>query len=162
MTNYRSGTYSIPDSVYAPELNGEGFAHVCCIHRSRRIIKYHLVGQIFMKLDYIVLHVGDVETTRDWYCDHLNLSAEWDTEEFVLLSGENGARLGLHRGSPLSDPESVHLHFEVDDVDKTYEQLRETGLTFTAPPTDTEWGYRTVVSQDPVGHTVELFTPNHS
>lgn len=103
-----------------------------------------------MRLDYVVVHADDLGATRDWYAERLGLTAEWDTEEFVLLTGETGARLGVHRGTPLSEPESVHLHFEVDDVDDAYDELRANGVHFDAPPRDTDWGHRAAVLHDPV------------
>lgn len=115
-----------------------------------------------MKLDYAVLPVEDLETVREWYRRHLNLDTEWDTDSFVLLTGDDGARLGLHRGDPLTEPGAVQLHFAVTDVDSTYRSLRNQGVEFTDRPTDTEWGHRTATCHDPAGHTVELFTPSRT
>lgn len=111
-----------------------------------------------MRLDYIVLPGEDPQRIMEWYRSHLDLTVAWESDDFVLLTGESGARLGIHRGSPLPEPESVRLHFEVDDVDETFDRLRANGLEFMDHPTDTDWGYRSVTCHDPIGHTVELFT----
>lgn len=76
--------------------------------------------------------------TREWYRRYLDLGIEWESDDFVLLTGDNGDRLGIHRGASLSDSERVHLHFEVADVNQTYEELRDAGLEFSSPPSETE------------------------
>ncbi len=115
-----------------------------------------------MKLDYIVLPAENVTDVRSWYTEHLGLEVAWESDDFVMMTGKNGARLGIHRGSSLSESDQVNIHFEVEDVDQTYETLRASGLEFSSPPEDTDWGYRTAVCHDPVGHTVEFFTPNRT
>lgn len=112
-----------------------------------------------MHLDYVVLPVDEPGESGAWYADVLGLSVEWDTADFVMVVGEGGARLGLHRGDPPAEPGVVQVHFEVDDVDETYGDLVEEGVAFTGPPADTDWGYRTAACRDPTGYTVELFTP---
>lgn len=111
-----------------------------------------------MQLTYIVLATEDVSLLRDWYQHHLELTPDWDTQAFVRLSGDDGAALGIHRGTPLSNPELVQLHFEVQDIDATYDQLKQS-LTFQGPPKQTNWGSRVITTHDPVGHTIELYTP---
>lgn len=115
-----------------------------------------------MKLDYIVLPTENVNEVREWYNKHLDLGIDWESADFVLMTGDDGARLGIHRVPSPSEPEHVHLHFEVDDVDDTYEELLEMGVRFSSPPENTNWGYRSVVCQDPASHTVEIFQPTHS
>lgn len=109
-------------------------------------------------LSYITLLVDDVDSVKDWYVRHLGLSVSWESADFVLLAGD-GADLGLHHGSPLSEPEKVQLHFSVADVDADYERLTAEGLTFYKRPETKPWGHRTAYLSDPAGHTVELYTP---
>lgn len=113
-----------------------------------------------MRFDYLVLPVESVAELRTWYEDQLNLVADWANDDFVLLTNDEGSRLGFHRGDPLGDPGSVQLHFQVEDVDAVYEDLSQNGIRFTSPPESTPWGHRTAVCHDPAGHTVELFTPS--
>lgn len=115
-----------------------------------------------MKLDYIILPTENVNETREWYSKYLDLGIEWESDDFVLMTGDNGARLGIHRGASLSESEQVHLHFEVADVNQPYDELRDAGLELSSPSGDTAWGYRTTVCHDPAGHSVEFFTPIHS
>ena len=109
------------------------------------------------KLSYITLFVKDIEVVKDWYVKYLGLSILQESPDFVLLQGQGGAQLGLHRGEPLSRPEQVNLHFEVEDVDAEYKRLKSQGLRFSQAPQTMPWGYRTAYVQDPAGHTVEIY-----
>lgn len=80
-----------------------------------------------MKLDYIVLPMENVYQTREWYSKYLDLGIKRESNDFVLMTGDNGARLGIHRGVSVPESENVHLHFEVADVDRTSEELRDAG-----------------------------------
>ncbi|MEJ2354069.1 MAG: hypothetical protein P8Y03_30200 [Anaerolineales bacterium] len=74
-------------------------------------------------LSYITLYIDDdqLPLVRDWYLQHIGLAVEWQSDDFVLLGGERGARLGLHTGEPLSEPEKVQIHFQVPDIDIVYD-----------------------------------------
>lgn len=117
-----------------------------------------LRGEIIVALNYITLLVDDVEAVRDWYVAHLGMEIRWASPDFVLLDSPRAA-LGLHRGSPPRNPGNVQLHFEVPDVDAEYERLRGEGLGFREAPRTMPWGHRTAYLTDPVGHTVEIYTP---
>lgn len=77
-----------------------------------------------MKLDNIVLPTENVNETGECYSNYLGLGIEWESDDFVLMTGDNGARLGIHRGASLSESEHFHLHFEVADVNQTCDELR--------------------------------------
>ena len=111
-------------------------------------------------LSYITLHVDEnlIGSARDWYIEVIGLSTAWESNDFVLLAGKDGARLGLHAGIPLSEPAKVQIHFEVPDIDEVYAHLKGQGVIFHQAPTDTSWGYRVASLHDLTGHTVELYT----
>jgi len=112
-----------------------------------------------ISLTYLTIYV-DPETLndcREWYTAHLALNVVWESEQFVMFQGDQGAQLGLHAGKPLSQADQVQIHFEVDDVDERYTALQEKGLDIVQSPRDTPWGYRVIVLKDPAGHTVELY-----
>jgi catechol 2,3-dioxygenase-like lactoylglutathione lyase family enzyme len=99
-----------------------------------------------------------IGSARDWYIEVIGLSTAWESDDFVLLAGKDGARLGFHAGIPLSEPDKVQIHFEVPDIDEVYARLKGQGVIFHQAPTNTSWGYRVASLHDPIGHTVELFT----
>lgn len=109
-----------------------------------------------MHLDYLTLPVADPAAVADWYRTHLDAETAWEGDDFVMVAGDAGARLGLHLGAPLADPGAVQLHFAVDDVDAAHERLAAAGVAFDGPPAETPWGYRVATTADPAGHTVEL------
>ncbi|GCE29319.1 hypothetical protein KDA_48030 [Dictyobacter alpinus] len=50
------------------------------------------------------------------------------------------------------------LQFEVDEVDHTFDMLRNKGIHFITHPTDiTEWGSRVAHFRDPDGNVIELY-----
>jgi uncharacterized glyoxalase superfamily protein PhnB len=49
------------------------------------------------------------------------------------------------------------VYFEVDDVDRKYEELVELGITFDNSPTDQNWKWREVRFTDPTGNKLCLF-----
>lgn len=54
---------------------------------------------------------------------------------------------------------SVALDFLVDDVDATYQALRDVVDVFVNEPTDLPWGNRSLLVRDPDGNLVNFFTP---
>jgi len=112
-----------------------------------------------MRFSYLTLQADEsqLDFARDWCIQVIGLSKVWQSDDFVLIEGDEGAGLGLHRGRPLTEPEKVQIHFEVPDVDQAYERIASQGANFSHGPADTPWGYRLVTLRDPVDHTVELF-----
>jgi catechol 2,3-dioxygenase-like lactoylglutathione lyase family enzyme len=112
-------------------------------------------------LRHVHLHVGHVASVKDWYCDILELAVVFELpEQLVILTSKGNCQLGLEAGPPVSEPERVHLIFRVDDVDAVYESLSgRHDVKLRYPPTDQPYGHRVMAIQDPVGHTVELYTP---
>ena len=69
----------------------------------------------------------------------------------VPLLGPDAAEAASNR--------SVILDFLVDDVDATYEALRDVVQVFVNEPTDMPWGNRSLLVRDPDGNLVNFFTP---
>ena len=55
-----------------------------------------------------------------------------------------------------NSPGLDHLSLEVDDVDRTYADLRAGGVTFVSEPETYDWGARAAAARDPDGNTVFL------
>lgn len=69
----------------------------------------------------------------------------------VPLLGNNAAEARANR--------SVALDFFVDDVDATYNALRDVVEVFVNEPTDMPWGNRSLLIRDPDGNLINFFTP---
>ncbi|WP_439692406.1 VOC family protein [Curtobacterium sp. SP.BCo] len=53
---------------------------------------------------------------------------------------------------------SVVVEFHVDDVDATFERLRDDIADLVLPPTTMPWGNRSTLFRDPDGNLVNLFS----
>ena len=93
--------------------------------------------EITPSLNYITLQVGDISLVRDWYVDVVGLHMEHEAEEQIaILGGEDGCRLGLESGPPVSEPGNIDFLFQVANVDTTFKGLSSRGVEFWRGPTD--------------------------
>lgn len=108
---------------------------------------------------YLTLFVTreQLRDCRGWYTSHLDLKVVWESDQFILLQGDQGAKLGLHEGQPLAESDKVQLHFKVRNVDERVKKLKKGGVEVLRSPQDTSWGYRAAVLRDPADHTIELY-----
>ena len=112
-------------------------------------------------LRHLHLHVGDVQSVCEWYSSVLGLETIYaNGDQLAILGNRGDCQLGLEAGPPVSEPERIHLIFRVPDVDALYEELRLNGaVEHITPPADQPYGHRVFAVRDPIGHTVELYTP---
>jgi len=111
-----------------------------------------------LRLNHVTLMVSDVEASVDFYA-RLGLTqivANYpDYARFVAPEGD--ATLSLYRvGRSPSDP-AVNIHFEVDDVDRTVQELERAGLDFACPPVDQPFLWREAILVDPDGHRIFIY-----
>lgn len=129
-----------------------------------------------LQLHHVTLSANDVDLTSQWYVDYLGFSI---TDRFSLTRPDGrqidvvriarpGLQLNISKfpGSVPLDRSTEnqgwrHLAFEVEDVDRTYQQLRSQGVQFiTEPFTYDPPGYRVVFFRDPEGNILELYQEN--
>jgi methylmalonyl-CoA/ethylmalonyl-CoA epimerase len=61
------------------------------------------------------------------------------------------------RAFDLNNPPGIdHISFLVDDVDRTYHEIRARGIEFESAPADQFWGARTATLRDPDGNNIYL------
>jgi len=71
----------------------------------------------------------------------------------LMADAVGTSRLPAHTGKDIAV-----IVIRVDDLDKTYAQLLEKGVSFIDTPTNMpNWGIRTVHLRDPAGNLLELF-----
>ncbi|HAF14316.1 MAG TPA: hypothetical protein DCK99_11590 [Blastocatellia bacterium] len=116
---------------------------------------------MFNKLDYTMVVVSDMDRSVSFYRDPLGIPMKFQSPDWTeFLTGTT--TLALHGGGvaakapPAGDPTkqagSCSIGFNVDDVDKTYEELKAKGIRFVMPPTQREdEGIRLAVCIDPDG-----------
>ncbi|GEM_PF-243409 len=112
-----------------------------------------------MQLSHCILFVPDMEAALAFYRDRLGLPVRFQSEAWVEFDLRPTA-LALHRAETAAEAtRGAGLFFTVEDVDAIHRQLQEQGLEPSTPPTDQDFGFRTVVYTDPFGNQVELGSP---
>jgi catechol 2,3-dioxygenase-like lactoylglutathione lyase family enzyme len=124
---------------------------------------------------FVIVH--DPDEALGFYRDTLGLQLRNDVanEGFRWITVGSPAQPGINivltnylNGSP-ADVEAVSalvakgalngVHFHTDDVDKTFEQVREAGAEIVQEPTDQFWGTRDFAVRDPSGNMVRIDQP---
>ena len=118
-----------------------------------------------MRFNGICLVTYDVARLRDFYMSILQVEAEGD-DTFTMLSTQGAAlsiftEEGMERMAPGSMQNSglgrYTLEFEVEDVDKEYERLKELDVVFVKLPTTQAWSRRSIWFRDPEGNIINFF-----
>ena len=104
------------------------------------------------RIAHITIGVSDLKKSVSFFEDVLGLEkvGEWPAYAIFDIAGVS---FGLE---PKAKTEICLL---VDDVDKTYQNLKEKGLRFATEPKDQPWGVRDATFVDPDGNkfVVESF-----
>ena len=121
------------------------------------------------QLDYAMVMVSDMQRSVEFYRDTLGIALKFqspDWTEFLTgtttLALHGGGVPQKHSGPPSEGrPAGVcTIGFNVEDVDKTYEELKAKGVRFVMPPTKQEAeGIKLAVALDPDGLTISLAQP---
>lgn len=115
-----------------------------------------------IKAHHIALKVKDVAKSKAFYTETLGFPIAGEIPEkeiyFIDIGGATIEMMAASDGSESGVPGCgfVHLAFEVDDVDATYEDLVTKGVEFTDPPKDSGQ-IRLSFFVDPDGNRLELF-----
>ena len=111
-----------------------------------------------MRLNHVTLAVSDVELSAAFYA-RLGLTqivASYpDYARFVAPQGDT--TLSLHRVEGPSPQPSTSIHFEVEDVDRAVEELKEAGFRFLSDPVDQDYLWREAILLDPDRHRVFIY-----
>ncbi len=105
--------------------------------------------------------VEDLERSRRFYVDILDLDLLMHEGGYLRVGGDGGFHIGMEEGRPeLMGGPGIELVIQVDDVDAEYERLSsaELGVEFAGPPADQEWGGRHVWLTDPDGYRLSLYS----
>jgi len=103
----------------------------------------------FKRIAYVRIGVSDLKKSASFYQDILGLEkiSEWTSGAIFDIAG---VELGLETKAKLK------IFLLVDDVDKTYRNLKDKGLKFVTEPKDQPWGGRTAAFVDPDGNEFEI------
>ncbi len=137
-----------------------------------------------MKLNHITIVVSDIEKSKRFYKDILNLDSNFEEEiggeqfskvtaipdlrlRFAVLTAENTDMI-IELAQFINPPTKInndfrHIAFEVEDVDEIYSKLKEKGIeTLSEPviiksPNPKMNGKKFFYFKDPDGNLIELF-----
>jgi lactoylglutathione lyase len=121
---------------------------------------------MFKQIDYTMIIVSDMQRSVEFYRDKLGIPLKFQSPEWTEFN-TGATTLALHGGGvpntqpPAGDPSKIagacSIGFNVDDVDKTYEDLKAKGIRFVMPPTQREGeGIKLAVAIDPDGLPVSF------
>jgi catechol 2,3-dioxygenase-like lactoylglutathione lyase family enzyme len=124
---------------------------------------------------FVLIH--DPELALGFYRDALGLELRNDVarDDFRWLTVGSSAQPGVSvvltnylAGSP-ADIDALEgllakgalngVHFQTDDLDATFEQVRGSGAEIVQEPTDQPWGTRDFAVRDPSGNLVRIDQP---
>src|SRR6476620_190090 len=116
---------------------------------------------MFKQLDYTMIVVSDMAKSVEFYRDKLGISLKFESPEWtefatgtttLALHGGGVARQYQDTADQSKTAGACSIGFNVDDVDKTYEELKAKGVVFVMPPTQREGeGIKLAVGLDPDG-----------
>jgi lactoylglutathione lyase len=116
---------------------------------------------MFAQIDYTMVVVSDMARSVAFYRDILGIPLKFESPDWSeFLTG--ATTLALHGGGLTSEPSAkgdgdkfagtCSIGFNVEDVDKTYEELKAKGAIFVMPPAQREGeGIKLAVCIDPDG-----------
>jgi catechol 2,3-dioxygenase-like lactoylglutathione lyase family enzyme len=124
---------------------------------------------------FVLVH--DPESALGFYRDALGLELRNDVakEDFRWITVGAASQPGVAivitnylNGSPADQDALAGLvakgalngvHFHTDDLDATFEKLRDAGAEIVQEPTDQPWGTRDLAVRDPSGNLVRIDQP---
>lgn len=118
-----------------------------------------------MRFNGICIITKNLPRLRDFYNQLLQTNEDGDV--FVGFPTDDGSSFSLFAEEAIENmaPGSMEnygyggytIEFEVKDVDKEYERLKDIGVTFVKPPTTQPWGRRSVWFRDPDGNIINFY-----
>lgn len=120
-----------------------------------------------MNLVSVRIITADIKRLVTFYEQITGLTPTWYTEDFAEVSTPVGTlAIGstttmelFGAAAPPSGGGSSIIEFLVDDVDATYDSMRDVVTDLIQAPTTMPWGNRSLLLRDPDGNLVNLFTP---
>lgn len=115
---------------------------------------------MFKQIDYTMVVVSDMNRSVEFYRDILGIPLKFQSPDWTEFA-TGATTLALHGGGvpgqlPSGEPSkfagACSIGFNVEDVDKTYEELKAKGIRFILPPTPRDQeGIKLAVALDPDG-----------
>lgn len=117
-----------------------------------------------MKFQRVSLFVSDLEASKEFYLDVVDLPLEQVTDDGASFSADGASLvlIGPDRwngdGNTDVDVGNAELAFSIPDIDECMDHLQEKGVNYTGP-FEVPCGHEVVSITDPDGVQVQLFEP---
>jgi catechol 2,3-dioxygenase-like lactoylglutathione lyase family enzyme len=109
-----------------------------------------------VRLNHITLPARDVERSAGFYVRLGLTQIVANYPHYArLLAPDGDTTLSLHQTGTVQTGASIH--FEVEDVDQTVQQLKQAGFDFVCDPVDQPYLWREAILLDPDGHRIFIF-----
>lgn len=108
-------------------------------------------------LNFVMVHVNDIEEARNFYTEKLGLEVEDVAPNFVQFKQQGGATFAISHEPTISPAQGndIELWWFVDNADAVYAELRNRGVEIAQEPEDEPFG-RTFAIKDPSGNTLYM------
>jgi catechol 2,3-dioxygenase-like lactoylglutathione lyase family enzyme len=109
-----------------------------------------------VRLNHLTLPASNVESSAKFYVRLGLTQIVADYPHYArLLAPDGDTTLSLQATDALQNGASIH--FEVEDVDRTVQQLKQAGFDFVCDPVDQQYLWREAILLDPDGHRIFIF-----
>jgi predicted enzyme related to lactoylglutathione lyase len=110
-------------------------------------------------LNFILLHVPDIEEARAFYTEKLDFEVASQVPTFIQFKqAGNSATFALQETAGATPYKGVELWWQVADADAIYTRLVGRGVKVVSPPKDEPFG-RAVSIEDHAGNTLNMYQP---
>lgn len=119
-----------------------------------------------MKINRLLTNIcaDDLVATKHFYLQLFDFKVSFDSDWFIqLVDDESSLELGIvKRENDLipaafqQAPQGFYLTFVVEDVEAVYEMAKDHQFKIVEPPTNTFYGQRRLLLQDPSGTLVDV------
>ncbi|NPV09127.1 MAG: VOC family protein [Anaerolineae bacterium] len=116
-----------------------------------------------LKSHHIAVSTPDLKRLVDFYTNTLGFPVAGHLGDTITFVDIGGTRLELIEKPDVTEPQEegrkgmLHIAFEVDDVQKTYEEFRGKGVEFHIPAREARPGLWVAFFRDPDGNVLEFF-----
>ena len=117
---------------------------------------------------YPVIQTNDVAGSTSFYVDNFRFKVVFESDWYTHLQSteDESVNLAILQGDHETIPQpgrgtvnGIILNFEVEDVDREYEQVKAAGLPVLKPICDEDFGQRHFITTDPNGVLIDVIKP---
>jgi catechol 2,3-dioxygenase-like lactoylglutathione lyase family enzyme len=110
-----------------------------------------------VRLNHITLPARNVEHSASFYVRFGLTQIVANYPHYArLLAPDGDTTLSLHQVDEVADS-GASIHFEVENVDRTVQRLKQAGFAFVCDPVDQPYLWREAILCDPDGHRIFIF-----